>query len=268
MAEATGLRVVNARSAHLSDEDAYAVSAAADGVRVAAGAAVALQVIGANAAEKLGAVFALASDELRLPPNAFVRASATGEAALATGFFGAAATRLPCARARAGADYGASACALVLPHVLLAGSAGAVLADLCGAVRASNDAVAPLAVVSVRIMDLSRAQAEEFLEVYKDVVPEYPVRSFPCDGERPLRAASRNHSLPAPFRCCSLHRTSLTSTAAGRSSRSRSRGRTPSSACAPSRGHVTSTSRSASALTRCAQSTAFRRRRPARAAPS
>jgi hypothetical protein len=194
--EAAGLRIVAARTTRLSSDEAVAVSALlADGACVGDASVLALQVIGANAGETLASAFALAAEDLRLPASTFVRAAPAHEGALGALFFGP--QRLPSTRPRA-RDFSASACAVVLPHVLLAGAAGNLLSDFCAAVRTSNDAVAPLRVAALKIMDLSRAQAEEFLEVYKDVVPEYPVR-----WRRPARAIygrarAQHFALPPP----------------------------------------------------------------------
>jgi hypothetical protein len=177
MVEAAGLRVIAARTTRLSLEDAASVSTMlANGVCVGEADVLAVQVIGTNASETLASAFAHASEELRLPPNSFAHATGASESALGAAFFGPQSGRLASNRARS-RDFSASACAIVLPHILLAGAAGNLLSDFCAAVRMSNDAVAPLRVTSVKVMDLSRAQAEEFLEVYKDVVPEYPVRA-------------------------------------------------------------------------------------------
>jgi len=185
---------VGARAADLSAGDAAAAAEAlGGGATVGAGAAVALQVLGADVGEKAAAAAAHARDALRLPLSALAAAPAAGAARLSALFFGPAVGRLASARAfAAGADFSRSACALVLPHVLLAGAAGAVLADLAAAVRASSGAVGALDFGCVRVLDLSRAQAEEFLEVYKNVVPEYVVRGGGGGGRaRGVRETAR-----------------------------------------------------------------------------
>jgi hypothetical protein len=175
--EASGLRVVGARAVELSAPDAASISAHFTGSQnLETGRVMALLMLGADVNEKVAAIFALACDELHLPLSSLILASSTGAAPLTAGFFGRSAERLPSTRTfTANTDFSQSACAIVLPHILLAGTTGSLLNDLDDGVRSSNAAVAPLVFGNMRLMDLTRAQAEEFLEVYKNVVPEYAV---------------------------------------------------------------------------------------------
>jgi len=60
---------------------------------------------------------------------------------------------------------------VVLPHVVKRGTAGHVLQQLQGALAAEQDE--PLAVTAMQMFDLELITAEEFLEVYQHVAPEY-----------------------------------------------------------------------------------------------
>jgi nucleoside-diphosphate kinase len=185
-AEASGLRVVAARQVALSGEDAAWACSHLAAPLSGPGAVLALQFLGEDAEAKVGALGAHL-EAAGMPRGALCCARAGAEAAVAelsAGFFGPPAARRPSARgsssasaAADAADAGASAaCVLVLPHALLAGAAGSILAELCGAMdRAAAAGCPPLTVAACRMVDLSRGQAEEFLEVYKDVVPEYAV---------------------------------------------------------------------------------------------
>jgi len=60
---------------------------------------------------------------------------------------------------------------VVLPHVIKRGTAGDVLTDLQTAL--SKDDKEPLVITAMQIFDLELITAEEFLEVYQHVAPEY-----------------------------------------------------------------------------------------------
>ena len=172
---------MGARAVELSAADAATTAAhLVNGQRLDARRMMTLHVLGADVFDKIAAVFAHACEELHLPLSSLIAVSASGAAPLAAGFFGKSAERFASTRTfTAGADFSQSACAIVLPHILLAGTTGVILSDLCDAVQSSDAAVAPLAFGNIHLMDLTRTQAEEFLEVYKNVVPEYAVRIWP-----------------------------------------------------------------------------------------
>jgi len=176
-AEASGLRVVAARMVELSGEDAAWACGHLAAPLAGPGPVLALQLLGEDAAAKLAALAAhLASEGMPSGALCCAAPSEAAEAELATGFFGPRAARRPSTREAHSATANC-ACAIVLPHALLGGIAGSLLADLSSALDSAAAAgCPPLTVTNCRIVDLSRGQAEEFLEVYKDVVPEYSVR--------------------------------------------------------------------------------------------
>ena len=176
--EASGLRVVGARSAVLSEEDAaWASECLVPGMGSLRGGnrVLALQVMGEESDSKLANLIGLL-EEQGMPRGAIVPAapgSGTGE--LAGGFFGPVASRRPSTKESTSAASH-STCFLVLPHAVLSGSAGAILSDFSSALDSAAAAGAPpLEVTCCRLLDMSRGQVEEFLEVYKGVAPEYSV---------------------------------------------------------------------------------------------
>ena len=176
-AEASGLRVVAARMVALSGEDAAWACAHLAAPLAGPGPVLALQFLGEDCESKVAALGAHL-EAAGMPPGALCCAqpSEAVVAALCAGFFGPPAGRRPSA-CKLTAGSASAACVAVLPHALLGGAAGSILADLSSAMdRAAAAGCPPLAVTACRMVDLSRGQAEEFLEVYKDVVPEYSVR--------------------------------------------------------------------------------------------
>jgi hypothetical protein len=91
------------------------------------------------------------------------------DAALTKQFLGTARERLPSARELSGKFENCS-CVLVLPSAIMLGQASSLLVDLQERVDRAG-----LTVSAMRTLDFSRPEAEEFLEVYKQVVPDYVV---------------------------------------------------------------------------------------------
>jgi len=180
-AEAQGLRVVEARMAGLGAEDAAALGTSASG-GVPAGSVLALAVMGEESADKARAVAAHLAAELPAGARATCAADAAADAALRAAFFGAAGAgsgsgggsgaraRLRIAReSDAGAGAGSeSTCFIVLPTAVANGQAGAILTE-----AQERLATQGLAVTAARLATFTRSQADEFLEVYKAVVPEH-----------------------------------------------------------------------------------------------
>ena len=211
-AEASSLRVIGARMVLLADSDAAAAGEQLGAGRPLGGApCVALQLLGEGVVEKLAALVAHLEGAEGLPAGALrAAASPAGAAALAKALLGPAAGRAPSARASCAKVAGA-ACVLVLPHALLGGSAGAILSDCTAALAAGgggggggSGGEGGLAVTALKILEFSRGQAEEFLEVYKDVVPEYVVRRGAAGRgaarRRPFSPRSRPNALFSPPR--------------------------------------------------------------------
>lgn len=171
--EASGLRVVAARLVNLSEEDAASVSSGLEG-RVSAGPVLAISFIGESSQSKLASLAAHIHEQAGVPPRSLLPASHDAQhGRLAAAFFGPASARLASAGDAAG-SFEHCACVLILPTAVKDGVSGAIFAELQAALAASRGA---LSVSALRTVDLSRPQAEEFLEVYKGVVPEYQVRA-------------------------------------------------------------------------------------------
>jgi hypothetical protein len=183
-AEASGLRVLGARMVVLGEGDVawasqHTAPSSAGSLR-AGGSVLALQLMGEDSDSKLGALVSHLESQ-GMPRGAVVVSGSGGAAAqeLTGGFFGSPSARRPCTK-EVNTAASNSTCVLVLPHALIGGSAGAILADFSAALDSAAAAgAAPLHITACRILDLSRGQSEEFLEVYKSVVPEYPVRGIP-----------------------------------------------------------------------------------------
>ena len=201
--ERAGLRVVNVAWFTASGDDA-AVMSAVTAARVPAHVPVAaLDVQGAAARDTLAQL------PLSIPPSpASAVAGATadadewvataadgaGDGQLRSLLWGGGAAgqpprdqQLPSARPAAPSPtraVGCASCVLVLPSAVARRQAGAILADVQGALCApathagAGEAVAPapLAVTALSVTQLTRPQAERFLEVYKGVLRNYLVR--------------------------------------------------------------------------------------------
>jgi len=164
----------------LSPADVPSVAAACD-APVAAGPVVALEVLGASA----GAALDTARDEL-------IRSGAVAAGALAlpssgsapdklhTAFFGTDAMgRLASAGEFSGRMEDCT-CVLILPSAVARGQAGAILEDLLAEVaKSAARGAGELRLTALALSDLDRRCAEEFLEVYKLVVPDFVVRQRP-----------------------------------------------------------------------------------------
>ncbi len=168
-AEASGLQVVAARMVSLSEEDASHVSAAV-GSAVPAGPALAMQLMGDGSSDKAHALAGHAHERSGAPSGS-VMAAVNEEAtkAMLAGFFGDAKARMRSAKDFSG-SFQDCACVLVLPTAFSNGSAGNILAEVQRAATEGG-----LSISGLRTTSFRRAQAEEYLEVYKAVVPEYVV---------------------------------------------------------------------------------------------
>ena len=69
-----------------------------------------------------------------------------------------------------------SSCAVVLPHVILSKNAGPLISDFMDAIEGTEGGDGgPLRVTAMQMFELDLVTAEEFLEVYKHVAPEFRV---------------------------------------------------------------------------------------------
>lgn len=232
--ERAGLRVVNAALFTASGDDAAAVSAVTTAPVPARVPVAALDVQGVAAHDAL-AQLALAPPR---PPDGddaewlATAADRVGDGQLRALLWGGPHARddqqqLPCcARAPAPSPaaraVGGTSCVLVLPSAVARRQAGGLLADvqatLCAGGARDADAGgggggddndeaavgAPLAVTAVCVMQLTRPQAERFLEVYKGVLRDYLVRACvrASTGAAPRWCApsvTRRASLPLPL---------------------------------------------------------------------
>lgn len=197
-AEASGLRVLTARSAILSDEDAIWASeclALRDGGLKGGNKILVLQLMGEDSDSKLATLVGHLIEQgmprgavLTAPPGAPTKD-------ITEGFFGPPASRRLSTKCFSSAPSNSTTCFLVLPHAVLSGHAGAILSDFSYSLDSAAAAGAPpLEVTSCRLLDLSRGQTEEFLEVYKGVVPEYSV-SCVTSSFSPLLLLTLTHPL-------------------------------------------------------------------------
>ena len=69
------------------------------------------------------------------------------------------------------ASYVGTTCCVIKPHLVNSGMAGAIIYEIQ---KAGFD------VVAIQSVIFSKPNAEEFLEVYKGVVQEYPVKGLKC----------------------------------------------------------------------------------------
>jgi nucleoside diphosphate kinase len=168
--EASGLRGVAARMVTLNEDDARTVSQAV-GAAVPAGPALALSLMGEKSDEKVRALASHIHEKAGVPANSVLCAeSARANDALTAAFFGDRKGRLPSANVLSG-GFTDCAAVLVLPGALSTGNAGNILAEMQERATASG-----LSLSALRMTSFTRGEAEEFLEVYKGVVPEYVVR--------------------------------------------------------------------------------------------
>jgi nucleoside-diphosphate kinase len=181
--EAQNLRVVDARMVNISDEDVkliardlHAASNANNNNRsksggvVSSGPMIVLSVMGEESPQKVQALAYSLSSSSGLPQgcNILFAPDASADARLRGAFFGdIKQQRLQSAVESAG-KFSDCACLCVLPSALGNGQAGSILAELQSALSSAN-----LSISALRIANFSRSQAEEFVEVYKAVVPEY-----------------------------------------------------------------------------------------------
>lgn len=195
--ERAGLKIAQARSLAITPADAQALGPAVPRA-IASGRSIALEIMGSDAGEVWAGV--AASLEARLPAGSLYAATSSAQAAtLLAAIFGkgmpgratqfapelGASSRLPTGAAPAAADLprlesvqrstaamrGSVAVAVILPHVVRAGKAGELLSELIdGACVAGGG----LAITALQTFDLDLVTAEEFYEVYKSVVPEFP----------------------------------------------------------------------------------------------
>jgi hypothetical protein len=163
-AEALGLRLSQARMVTLSPADAGSVAGELGPGRAAAGASVALEFVGADASER---VRTLAAEV----PGLLYAQHAGGDGALTPLFFGSTRERLASVRDSSG-TFADCTCAIVLPSAVASGVAASLLAELLAQLDAARP---PLRVSALRTLTLPRAAASEFLEVYKQVVPDFVV---------------------------------------------------------------------------------------------
>lgn len=207
-----GLKVTNARSARLTATDAAALFDVVPG-GVCDGLSVALEVVGPDAVQQWDTILGTVAATLPAHAGAALVGAASAaeserclDAFFGDGYRGRAGGALPkfgdttvtgfkaTAAAAAGGGGGASALpapsaravtaamddlvtsVVVLPHAVAKGQAGPLLRDLGRALAATHDggdAAGPLTLTALQMFDLELVTAEEFLEVYKHVVPEF-----------------------------------------------------------------------------------------------
>lgn len=199
--EAQNLRVVDARMVNISEDDVKLIardlhaasniatgninsssnnnrssSSGTSGGGVSSGPMIVLSVMGEESSQKIQALAysfsssSSSSSSSGLLPhgcNILFAPDAAADGRLRGAFFGDTKQRLRSVVESAG-KFSECACLCVLPSALGNGQAGSVLSELQAALAPSN-----LSISALRIANFSRSQAEEFVEVYKAVVPEY-----------------------------------------------------------------------------------------------
>lgn len=171
-AEASGLRLAQARMANVSSEDAGAVRSRLNPASLSAGPAVALQFVGEDATSRVRHLCEHVQDMTGSSQSTILTPTdEAADTALTKQFLGTARERLPSARELSGKFENCS-CVLILPSAISTGQSSALLVDLQDRVEQAG-----LTVSAMRTLDMTRLEAEEFLEVYKQVVPDFVVRS-------------------------------------------------------------------------------------------
>lgn len=185
--EGAGLRVLNARMVRLSPAEAASVASGCD-ASVGAGAALALELQGEEPAARMQALRSHLQEEGSLAAGAMAVALSEHESRLLEAFFSRdSSRRMDCANEATAAMSGDCAVVMVLPTAVAKGLAGRILSDLMGSLSSSGKGSAggaaaggaggrgaePLAVSALCMHDLDRRCADEFLEVYRLVVPDF-----------------------------------------------------------------------------------------------
>jgi len=185
--EAAGLRVTNARMVALATADAAVVSTEC-GAPLTAGDAVALEVGGEGGSAALAGVMVSLAASGSTARGDVVVAPLAADAKMRNAFFGPKDGRLHSAldATSVGAEC---AVVLVLPTAVtkrqggavlaelyagLAGGAGGAAASAAGGGRSGGGGGGGLRVTALGMYDIDRRCAEEFLEVYRHVLPDFP----------------------------------------------------------------------------------------------
>lgn len=192
--EGAGLRVLNARMVRLSAAEAASVASGCD-ASVGAGAALALELQGEEPAARMQALRSHLQEEGSLAAGAMAVALPEHESRLLEAFFARdASRRMDCANEATAAMSGDCAVVMVLPTAVAKGLTGRILSDLMDSLSSSSGSgkgggaagaaaaggagdrgAAPLSVSALCMHDLDRRCADEFLEVYRLVVPDFGV---------------------------------------------------------------------------------------------
>lgn len=175
--EAQVLRIVDAKMINISDDDVKMIVKDISGDSktsnsIASGPMLILSVMGEDSFQKVQALaqsFSSSSSSSSLPRgcNVLFASDPAADVRLQGAFFGDIKNRLKSANESSG-HFSDCSCLCVLPSTVANGQAGSVLAELQSSLSSSN-----LSISALRIANFSRSQAEEFVEVYKAVVPEY-----------------------------------------------------------------------------------------------
>lgn len=183
--EGSGLRVLNARMVRLSAAEAASVASGCD-ASVVAGVALALELQGEEPASRMQALRSHLQEEGSLPAGSLAVALPEHESRLLDALFSRdASRRMDCAKDATASMAEGCAVVMVLPTAVAKGLAGRILSDLmeslsgaksAGAAAGGAGGAAPLAVSALCMHDLDRRCADEFLEVYRLVVPDFGVR--------------------------------------------------------------------------------------------
>jgi len=181
--ERAGLRITNARMIRLDARDAATVASGCDGVSADAlvdEQVLALELLGEDTGARWADLCGHLADGGICPAGSAVAASTPAhDERLRGAVFGTGPERLASSRDTAG-SMGECTCVIVLPTAVLRGQAGPILEDLTKAVAEGGAAAGGgdgrLRVGALVMHDFDRRCAEEFLEVYRLVVPDFVVR--------------------------------------------------------------------------------------------
>lgn len=159
----------------ISAGDAETINSGCD-VPFPSGVSLALEVHGADVADKLEKLRDMLRDEGAMGSSDVALAVPAHDERLRGALFGAEGSRLASAANVAG-TLADCACVLVLPTAVAKGQAGQIIDELVARLSAEDGGgrggADRLAVTALATYDLDRRCAEEFLEVYRHVIPDF-----------------------------------------------------------------------------------------------
>jgi nucleoside diphosphate kinase len=167
--DSSDLRVTSAKMVSLDGPDAASISSGCD-VPVTSGPVVVMEILGEGAPDKWLQIRDLLREDRSVAPDSLAAALPDQDARLRDAFFSNA--RVSSASNVVG-RLEQCTCVLILPSAVAKHQSGAILSDL---LRATSAPGVNLQLTALGTYDLNRRCAEEYLEVYKHVIPDFVVR--------------------------------------------------------------------------------------------